>query len=114
MAQSIPDLEAMTEPRYGPPHSEGDVSTVSWLLLLVEDFLPTTSSPFGGTLYLVLAPLSLLALIAGQGTSCLLELAFAMFSAASILSRLLLFTPTCSSFELYTSTTTMATSCVER
>ena len=48
---------------------------MSWLLLFVEDFLRTASPPSSRTLYLVLAPLSLPALIAGQGSSGLLDLA---------------------------------------
>jgi hypothetical protein len=61
----------------------------------------------------VLAPLSLLALIAGQGASGLLELALGYvqrcFDFVCCFSRLRVLLP----FELYTSTTTMATSCVE-
>src|SRR5215207_4158348 len=48
----------------------------SRLLLFVEDVLRTAFPPFRRTLYLILAPLSLLALIACQGASGHLDLAF--------------------------------------
>src|SRR5215207_1552316 len=47
----------------------------SRLLLFVEGVLRTTFPPFSRTLSLILAPLSLLALVAGQGASGLLDLA---------------------------------------
>ena len=47
---------------------------VSWLLLFVEDVLRTASPPFSSTLYLVLASLGLLVLVAGQSSSGLLNL----------------------------------------
>ena len=43
-------------------------------LLFVEDVLRTASTPSSRTLYLVLAPLGFLALVAGQGPSRLLKL----------------------------------------